>query len=80
MGEEASTFFKTISNNKQVLLTFEDLEDEQLEAVNEDGSLNEEMVNLNYIRWITYERSMNHEYSNFKHCVDGCCACIDSFL
>lgn len=45
LGEEACTFFKTISNNKQVLLTFEDLEDEQLEAVNEDGSLNEEMVN-----------------------------------
>ena len=26
------------------------------------------------------ERSMYHDYSNFKHCVDGCCACIDSFL
>lgn len=45
LGEEASTFFKSISNNKQVLLTFKELEDEQLEAVNEDGSLNEEMVN-----------------------------------
>lgn len=44
LGEEASTFFKSISNNKQVLLTFKELEDEQLEAVNEDGSLNEEMV------------------------------------
>lgn len=44
LGEEASTFFKSISNNKQVLLTFEAIEEEQLEAVNEDGSLNEEMV------------------------------------
>lgn len=44
LGEEASKFFKSISNNKQVLLTFKELEDEQLEAVNEDGSLNEEMV------------------------------------
>ena len=45
LGEEASTFFKSISNNKQVLLTFKELEEEQLEAVNEDGSLNEEMAN-----------------------------------
>lgn len=45
LGEEADRFFKSINNNKQVLLTFEELEDEQLEAVNEDGSLNEEMVN-----------------------------------
>ena len=44
LGEEAGTFFKSISNNKQVLLTFKELEDEQLEAVNEDGTLNEEMV------------------------------------
>lgn len=45
LGKEADRFFKSISNNKQVLLTFKELEDEQLEAVNEDGSLNEEMVN-----------------------------------
>ena len=45
LGEETSEFFKSISNNKQVLLTFETIEEEQLEAVNEDGSLNEEMVN-----------------------------------
>ena len=45
LSEEAITFFKSISNNKQVLLTFKELEEEQLEAVNEDGSLNEEMVN-----------------------------------
>ena len=37
---------------------------------------------LSYFRsWINNnERSMDHDYSNFKHCVDGCCACIDSFL
>jgi hypothetical protein len=45
LSEEAITFFKSISNNKQVLLTFKELEEEQLEAVNEDGSLNEEMAN-----------------------------------
>ena len=44
LGEEADRFFKSISNNKQVLLTFETIEEEQLEAVNEDGTLNEEMV------------------------------------
>lgn len=44
LGEEASKFFKSISNNKQVLLTFKELEDEQLEAINKDGSLNEDMV------------------------------------
>lgn len=45
LSEEAITFFKSISNNKQVLLTFKEIEEEQLEAVNEDGSLNEEMTN-----------------------------------
>lgn len=45
LSEEAITFFELISNNKQVLLTFKELEEEQLEAVNEDGSLNEEMAN-----------------------------------
>ena len=45
VGEEADRFFQSISNNAQVLLTFEAIEEEQLEAVNEDGSLNEEMLN-----------------------------------
>lgn len=45
LSEEAITFFKSIRDNKQVLLTFKEIEEEQLEAVNEDGSLNEEMVN-----------------------------------
>lgn len=45
LSEEAITFFKSIRDNKQVLLTFKEIEEEQLEAVNEDGSLNEEMTN-----------------------------------
>lgn len=44
LSEEASTFFKSISDNKQVLLTFKEIEEEQLEAVNEDESFNEEMT------------------------------------
>ena len=44
LSEEADRFFKSISNNAQVLLTFKAIEEEQLEAVNEDGTLNEEMV------------------------------------
>lgn len=44
LGEEADRFFKSISNNAQILLTFKAIEEEQLEAVNEDGTLNEEMV------------------------------------
>lgn len=45
LGALTERFFKSISNNKQVLLSFETIEEEQLETVNEDGSLNEEMVN-----------------------------------
>lgn len=45
LSAEANRFFKSISNNIQIVLTFEVAEEEQLEAVNEDGSLNEEMVN-----------------------------------
>ena len=44
LGEEADRFFKSISNNAQILLTFEADEEEQLEAINEDGSLNKDMV------------------------------------
>lgn len=44
IGEETETFFKSISNNTQILLTFKAIEEEQLEAVNEDGTLNEEMI------------------------------------
>ena len=42
---EIIRFLESISNNAQILLTFKAIEEEQLEAVNEDGSLNEEMTN-----------------------------------
>ena len=45
LSAEADQFFKSISNNIQVVLTYEPVEEVQLEAVNKDGSLNEEMVN-----------------------------------
>lgn len=44
LSAEADQFFKSISNNIQVVLTFEPVEEEQLEAINKDGSLNEDMV------------------------------------
>ena len=45
LGALTERFFKSINNNKQVLLSFETIEEEQLETVNEDGTLNEEMTN-----------------------------------
>lgn len=45
LSAEANRFFKSISNNIQIVLTFEVAEEEQLEAINKDGSLNEEMAN-----------------------------------
>lgn len=44
LSAEADQFFKSISNNIQIVLTFEPVEEEQLEAINKDGSLNEDMV------------------------------------
>lgn len=44
LSAEAERFFKSISNNIQIVLTFEPVDEEQLEAINEDGSLNENMV------------------------------------
>lgn len=44
LSAEADQFFKSISNNIQIVLTFESVEDIQLETVNEDGTLNEDMV------------------------------------
>lgn len=44
LSAEADRFFKSISNNIQIVLTFEPVEEVQLEAINEDGSLNEDMV------------------------------------
>ena len=44
LSAEANRFFKSISNNIQIVLTFEVVEEEQLEAINKDGSVNEDMV------------------------------------
>lgn len=44
LSAEADRFFKSISNNIQIVLTFEPVEEEQLEAINKDGSLNENMI------------------------------------
>lgn len=44
LSAEADRFFKSISNNIQIVLTFEPVEEIQLEAVNEDGTINEDMV------------------------------------
>lgn len=44
LSAEADRFFKSISNNIQIVLTFEVAEGEQLEAINKDGSLNEDMI------------------------------------
>ena len=44
LSAEANRFFKSISNNIQIVLTFEVVEDVQLEAINKDGSLNEDMI------------------------------------
>lgn len=44
LSAEADRFFKSISNNIQIVLTFEPVDDVQLETVNEDGTLNEEMI------------------------------------
>lgn len=44
LSAEADRFFKSISNNIQIVLTFDPVDEVQLEAVNEDGTLNEEMI------------------------------------
>lgn len=40
-----SRFFESLTVNKQVVLTFEDLEEEQLESITKDSKVNEEMTN-----------------------------------
>ena len=42
-----SSFFESLTVNKQVVLTFEDLEEEQLESITKDSKVNEEMTNYN---------------------------------
>ena len=38
-------FFESLTVNKQLVLTFEDLEEEQMEAITQDSKVNEEMTN-----------------------------------
>lgn len=40
-----SSFFESLTVNKQLVLTFEELEDEQMEAITSDSKINEEMAN-----------------------------------
>lgn len=40
-----ASFFESLTVNKQVVLTFEDLEEEQLESITKDSKVNEEMTN-----------------------------------
>ena len=37
-------FFESLTVNKQVVLTFEELEEEQMEAITKDSKINEEMT------------------------------------
>ena len=38
-------FFASLTDNKQILLTFEHLQDEQMESITENSEINEEMAN-----------------------------------
>ena len=40
-----ASFFESLTVNQQIVLTFEELEDEQLEAITKDSKVNEEMAN-----------------------------------
>lgn len=40
-----ASFFESLTVNKQVVLTFEELEEEQMEAITKDSKVNEEMAN-----------------------------------
>lgn len=40
-----ASFFESLTVNKQLVLTFEELEDEQMEAITKDSKINEEMAN-----------------------------------
>lgn len=44
-SDEAVRFFNTIKDNAQVLLTFEHVTEVQTEAINDDGSINENFAN-----------------------------------
>lgn len=44
LSQDATAFFESIRKKKQIVLTFEHLTEVQTEAINEDGSINENFV------------------------------------
>ena len=40
-----TSFFESLTVNRQVVLTFEELEEEQMESITQDSKINEEMAN-----------------------------------
>lgn len=44
-SELLESFFDSLTVNQQIVLTFEELEEEQLEAITKDSKINEEMAN-----------------------------------
>lgn len=45
LSKDATAFFETIRKSMQIVLTFKHLEEVQTEAINEDGSINEDFKN-----------------------------------
>lgn len=45
LSKDATAFFETIRKSMQIVLTFKHLEEVQTEAINEDGSINEDFQN-----------------------------------
>lgn len=43
-SDSTNAFYRSIQNNAQIVLTFEPVEEMQTEAINEDGTINEDMV------------------------------------
>lgn len=43
-SNSTNAFYRSIQNNAQIVLTFEPVEEMQTEAINEDGTINEDMV------------------------------------
>ena len=40
-----TSFFESLTINRQLVLTFEELEEEQMESITKDSKINEEMAN-----------------------------------
>lgn len=48
-----SSFFESLTVNKQLVLTFEELEEEQLESITKDSKINEEMTDKKGLKTLT---------------------------